>query len=193
MKNRTPIIVALCLIGIAVVSLFVLRTEPWRSVAAGVLSSALVVLFIELIDARQDRRDLGFLKGKYKRVEIKNKLREPAGDCIYEDITSRYDEKGVTLDLNLTYDGDGKYEGTAHYEEGRAKVSITLDQLNPNSGAGIYQYVNKIGNHLTPDLGTYRIQVDCTDRKRIYVYFQNTLPSCLAAGYEIWERVKPEE
>ena len=51
------------------------------------------------------------------------------------------------------------------------------------TGSGSYKYSN------LDDFGKYEIHVDDEDNNRIIVNYKNTLPSGLAQGYEIWERM----
>ena len=47
----------------------------------------------------------------------------------------------------------------------------------------------KKGNHTLPDVGYFKLQVDTLNPKRIYVYHNNLIPSGIAQGYEVWEKV----
>ena len=87
----------------------------------------------------------------------------------------------------MTYQGEGEYNGTATYKDGKVEITINLEKANPKIGKGIYQYNDKT------DLGTYEIQVDRNDINKIYVSYSNVISSNsafsgLARGYEIWEK-----
>jgi len=193
MKSKSiTIFVSLTVVCIALLATLLLAgtlASAWDNLLVGTVSSSLVVAILEIVDIIRDRSQYRFLVGKYQRTRICNKLDKNLGDGIYDDITQRYNEKKVKLDLELSYFGDGKYKGTAGYEEGVAAVTFILDPVNPHTGIGSYQYLSKYGTYPMPDHGTYRIQVDSQDRSRIYVYFQNSIPTGVAAGYEIWEKI----
>ena len=174
--------------------------ETFRNVIIGVLSSALLLLLVEVILFIRDFLKFSFLAGKYKRLEIyqinENRIRwtkdesieingkqfEYKKDSCYHRLAF-YDELSNRKKIKLEYLFNGKYSGTVEYDEGTTKISITLDSTNEMQGKGTYQYTNR------RDLGTYEVQIDKINTKRIYLYYKNTIPSGLAEGYEIWEKI----
>lgn len=100
----------------------------------------------------------------------------------------------------LFYEYNGKYTGTVEYidhdfkydkDKGHAQMDIkpkckaafSLIFNPPNTGSGNYKYEGKY------DFGTYNFQIDPENENKVLVFHQNTIPSGLAEGYEIWERV----
>ena len=65
----------------------------------------------------------------------------------------------------------------------KARITINLNPANIMTGSGSYKYSN------LDDFGKYEIHVDDDNNHRIIVNYKNTLPSGLAQGYEIWERM----
>ena len=101
--------------------------------------------------------------------------------------------------IKLKYLFHGIYSGTveyydhkknnskeSHIEKNTAKFTFNLNLGNKMIGTGSYKYIQ------TDDYGKYEFQVDEDDNNRIVVSYENTIPSGLANGYEIWEKTKPE-
>jgi hypothetical protein len=65
----------------------------------------------------------------------------------------------------------------------KCNTAVKLIFTAPITGSGNYKYEGKY------DFGTYNFQIDPENENRILVFYQNTIPSGLAEGYEIWERV----
>ena len=162
--------------------------ETWKNIFIGALTSSFVVLFIETIALIRDSRKFWYLRGTFKRIEIYNKLAQRKDDKIYEEITQRYIDKKVNSIIKIKSRGDGQFEGTADYEEGKVKFDIVLDKVNPSYGLGTYQYISKKEKYILPDLGKYETIRDKVNQDRIFLHYNNILPSGLAEGYEIWER-----
>src|SRR5690606_37853728 len=102
---------------------------------------------------------------------------------IYEtNINQKYEKENVKKEINLRHLGGGRYIGSAFYEGGEVKFDICLNQQNRYIGTGIYQYLDK------DDVGKYELQVNMTDKTKVYIYYENILPNGLARGYEIWQK-----
>jgi hypothetical protein len=188
MKTKNIIIIVLLLI----VGLFCLLLASWTSdpdtknISLNIFSSATVVFIIELIVLVRDSWRYSFLQGTYKRTQIFGTDPEKKTDTKYVDMTKTYNDNIVNQEIVLHYDGDAKYHGYAHYDKGKkgkTKITLNLDTENPMTGTGTYQYLEKT----VIDIGTYKFQVDI-DKKRIYIFYSNLLPSGLASGYEIWKK-----
>ena len=92
-----------------------------ENILIGILTSSFVVLFIESITFLKNVSRYSFLIRDYKRLKIYNKLDERKDDKIYEDITPRYNEKNVSPSIKIELYGEGRFGGTAYYEEGKVK------------------------------------------------------------------------
>ncbi|MBS1773866.1 MAG: hypothetical protein JST82_13485 [Bacteroidetes bacterium] len=158
----------------------------------GVLSSVFLLLFIEIINWYRDKRLYGFIKGKYKRISIYQTNENDArgnNDTIYSELEYY---KSIDWDIHLKYHYNGIYTGTAEYynhsssDNKKTLVSITLNLNTANRmiGEGSYKYISK------NDFGIYSFHVDNDNHNRIILTYKNTIPSGLARGYEIWEKVK---
>lgn len=188
LKNLTVIVI---LSAVAIFSLAVnncICDADTRNIFIGIFSSSVVVLIIELISFLRDWLKYSTLRGTYKRRVITNRLDQRTPDSIYEDMTAKYNQININPTIELKYKGEGEYAGIVYYEEGTAKITINLNQDNPNTGTGTYQYIEKKPGYKMPDLGTYKVQVDMTNNKIIYIYYSNVLQNGLASGYEIWEK-----
>lgn len=157
----------------------------------GLLSSAIVVLLIEAISYTTDLKRFSYLRGKFRRVEIQNKLDAVAAANAgrdYEDITPRYVAGQVCRSIRIKHQGEGRFTGSAHYEEGKVKFDLLLDTLNPSHGFGTYQYTAKKPGYPLPDFGKYELFRDKLNNDRIYIHHKNIAPTRRAEGYEIWEK-----
>ena len=187
------IIISLLSIIVIVLSILTLNfplilTPFAENILIGILTSSFVVLFIETITFLKISSRYSFLNKDYKRLEIYNKLDEKKNDKIYENITPRYSEKNVSPLIKIKNYGEGRFGGTAYYEEGKVEFEIFLDQTNPSFGFGTYQYLHKSKGNEMPDFGKWELIRDKVDKERIYIYYKNIAPSGLAEGYEVWER-----
>jgi hypothetical protein len=186
-RRIIQIILAITTISTYVIAKSVCDSD-WKSILFGVASSSFVVFVIETISSIKDYYRLAILHQTYTRTKITNTLDNRHPNGIYEDITKRYLDNNVDMNISLTYKGDGEYVGEAFYEEGKVAITICLDKTNPKTGNGTYQYLEKKPGYEMPDLGTYTIQVDDNGSDRIFIYYSNIVPNGLAKGYEIWAK-----
>ncbi|MCX5806949.1 MAG: hypothetical protein NT010_12960 [Proteobacteria bacterium] len=192
---RRTIIIALLLLAI-VITVFLIKPyflyyQPPKDFLVGLLSSSIVVLFIEAISYWRDLRRFSYLRGKFKRVEIYNKIkpdRATKDGKDYEDMTTRYVAEKVCPLIKIRHLGEGRFTGSAHYEEGKVKFDLLLDALNPAHGFGAYQYTVKKPGYPLPDFGKYELFRDKLNDDRVYVYYENIAPTKRAEGYEVWEK-----
>ena len=159
-----------------------------ENILIGLLTSACVVLFFETITYLKAVNRYSYFKGNFIRIDIYNKLDQRKDDKIYDSIMSRYNEKNVDHLIKIKHSGDGRFIGTAYYEEGKVSFEIFLDSINPSAGEGTYQYLHKQQGNLMPDFGKLKLFRDKTDISRIYIYYNNIASNGLAEGYEIWEK-----
>lgn len=188
------------------------RTE---NILIGIFSSIFLLLFLEITNWIIDRQKYGFLHGKYKKVFItqinENRMRSSEidnasekeqtdkikfiNDSCYHEL-DYYDCDRISYFTNLKYHYHGIYTGYVEYFDHirgnwkenkmikiKAKVTLNLNSANKMTGSGSYKYVHK------NDFGKYEFQVDEENAERIIVNYRNTLPSGLAEGYEIWEKI----
>jgi hypothetical protein len=184
MKSKNVVIIAL-LSGLALLSIIIGLTTclpSLKNISLNVFGSAFVVLLIEIVSLWRDWSKYHFLAGNYVRTEITREKDNSIGDTKYADMTPYYKEKDVDSKVKIKYIADGKYSANVYYLGSEAIVTLTLDQSNPLIGTGTYQYLKVL------DLGSYEFQVD-KDKKKIYLFYSNLLPSGTARGYEVWERV----
>lgn len=191
------------------------RTE---NILLGILSSAFLLLFVEIINYVIDRRKYGFLEGKYRRVLIAgmnengqrsslilNRQEQESGsnikfieDSCYHRL-DYYKCDSVNYFIELNYQYHGIYTGYVEYydhkngnwKEGKMvkiKAKITISLNLANKMTGSGSY--KYNN--LDDFGKYEFHVDDENTDRIIVNYKNTIPSGLAEGYEIWVRYKNE-
>jgi low affinity Fe/Cu permease len=186
--------IILSLLAIIALIIFILALKTcWtinltaESILIGLLTSTTVVLFIETITFLKNTSRYSYFNRDFKRLEIYNKLSERRNDKIYEDITPRYNEKNVNTSIKVKHCGEGRFVGTAYYEEGKVEFEIFLDQTNPSYGLGSYQYIHKTKGYEMPDFGKLELIRDKVDKEKIYIYYKNIVPSGLAEGYEVWE------
>lgn len=165
--------------------------QPPKDFLVGLLSSSIVVLLIEIISYSRDLLRFSYLRGKFRRVEIQNKLDAAAAKSgkDYEDITARYVAGQICPTIKIKHLGEGRFSGSAHYEEGKVKFDLLLDTLNPAHGFGTYQYTAKKPGYPLPDFGKYELFRDKLNDDRVYVYYTNIAPTKRAEGYEIWEKI----
>jgi hypothetical protein len=157
----------------------------------GIIASTVTIIILEVIDWFYDLAEFSYLKGKFSRIKIENGLdkRDEGTDRQYKDITNDYAD--VNSIIQMKYNGSGGYTGNLDYKEGHAKFIINLNKENKYLGHGIYFYLSKHEEfeQCMPDQGRYEIVVEKSKPIRIYVYFNNLIPSKLASGYEIWEKL----
>ncbi len=92
--------------------------------------------------------------------------------------------------IKIKHLGEGRFFGSCYYEEGKVEFEIFLDVNNPSYGVGTYQYLSKNKNdYKMPDFGKFELIRDKVDKEKILIYHKNIVPSGLAEGYEIWERI----
>lgn len=190
---RKFIIISLLAIIAIVISIISLEncinlSSAAENILIGILTSSFVVFYIETITFLKNVSRYTFLNREYKRLEIYNKLDERKDDKIYEDITPRYNQKNISPSIKITHYGEGRFSGTAYYEQGKVAFEIFLDQTNPSYGSGTYQYLHKSKGYEMPDFGKLELIRDKVDKQKIYIYYKNIAPSGLAEGYEVWER-----
>ncbi len=189
---RKTIIISLIALITIITVILALNTSSKLSdltvnILIGIYTSSIVVLILEIITFLKNSNRYGFLNKKYKRIKIYNKLSDKKNDTIYEEITSRYHENNINSLIKIKHHGDGRFSGSAYYEEGKVKFDVFLDSTNPSFGLGTYQYIEKYKNKDMPDLGKLELVRDKVDDDKIYIYFKNIAPSGLAESYEIWE------
>lgn len=155
-----------------------------HDISLSIISSGLFAIFIELGFVLNDKFKFGYLGGKWERTSFYNRNSNESGHG-YNDISDRY--LAIPKQIQLRYQGEGEYTGTATYEEGRLSLHLTINKENVLTGNGSYQYYATNSQAITADLGHYSFMVDKT-RKKIYISHQNILPSGTAKGLEIWER-----
>lgn len=189
------------------------RTE---NILVGILSSAFLLLFVEIINWIIDKKKFGYLAGTYRKTlitqvnsnglgtseikdanirEVNEKIKFISDSCYHS--LDYYECNKVEYTTFLEYHYHGIYTGYVEYFDHkignwknnsfikvRAKITINLNTANKMIGSGSYKYSN------IDDFGKYEIQVDDENNNRIIVNYKNTLPSGLAEGYEIWEKVK---
>jgi hypothetical protein len=194
MRLTTIIALLLLVIVVSIVLLApcLLCYQPPDGFLIGLLSSAIVVLLIETIAYVRDLKRFSYLRGKFRRVEIQNKLDGAAAANAgrdYEDITPRYVAGQVCRSIQIKHLGEGRFTGSAHYEEGKVKFDLLLDAFNPSHGFGTYQYTTKKPGYPLPDFGKYELFRDKLNDDRIYTYYKNIAPTKRAEGYEIWEKM----
>lgn len=157
-----------------------------RNVLFNIFSSVIVILIIELIVLFRDWFKYSSLQGTYRRIKIFSVDEKKEADSKYVDMSQTYIDNKVNPEIYLGYVGDGKYQGYAFYdkgEKGKTKITLQRDLENTMIGTGTYQYFDKA----IIDLGTYSFQVDL-NKKTLYIFYSNLLPSGLTKGYEIWEK-----
>lgn len=195
--------------------LFKPRTE---NILIGIFSSAILLLLVEIIQFSIDQTKYSFLKGTYFRESIAgiNEGGVRSSDIIKDEREKR--EKGANIRfindscyhellyyecdkvkyfIKLNYLFHGIYSGTVEYydhinskpKEGvikktTANFTFNLNLANKMIGTGSYKYVQK------DDYGKYEFQIDEENKNRIIVSYENTIPSGLSKGYEIWKKIK---
>jgi len=126
--------------------------------------------------------------------EVNEKIKFIADSCYHR--LDYYECSKVEYRTLLEYQYHGIYKGYVEYYDHKngdwknnsfvkvkARITINLNPANKMTGSGSYKYSN------LDDFGKYEIHVDDEDNNRIIVNYKNTLPSGLAQGYEIWERM----
>ena len=153
-----------------------------ENILIGLLTSASAVLFFETIMYLRSRNRFRYFKGAINRIDIFNKLDARKNDKIFESIMSRYNDGKVSQAIKVQNCGDGRFTGTAYYEEGKVAFEIFLDSINPSYGEGTYQYLHKNQGYLMPDFGKLKLIRDKVDSDRIYIYYNNIASNGLAEG-----------
>lgn len=201
-----------------------------ENVLIGIFSSAILLLFVEIIQFINDRVKYGFLAGTFirklitqmndqglrssevpqnivepnlkeiarKESEIKQGVKFFNPDSRYcELVYYRCDE--MKYEIHLHYKFHGIYTGTVEYFDHdkspqgnwkervilktKANVTLNLNLANKQVGSGSYKYQSK------NDYGKLDFQVNNETNNEIVVSYKNTIPTGMAEGYEIWERV----
>lgn len=165
---------------------FNLDREILKDILIGVFSSILLLLFFEIREYFKDKRKYGHLSGAYFRTDIYEVDHTATINTRYKSLNERY--KDVSTKIIIEYKGDRQYVFEADYEEGRKRGVIFVDEENLKIATGHYQYISKKPGYILPDIGDYRFQIDELDKKKIFVFFSNLIPSGLAEGYEVWVR-----
>jgi hypothetical protein len=160
-------------------------SEIIKEILIGIVSATLLLLFLETKNWATDKRIYGYLNGEYKRIGIFISDLTKTSDTKY----SPQDYDGVDPRIKFLYKGNRQYQFESQHKEGKIKAVIYLDQINPSEGSGVYQYSEKLKDYILPDIGYFKLIVDTLDCKRLYVYHRNLIPSGLAEGYEIWQKV----
>jgi hypothetical protein len=158
-----------------------------KEILIGIVSAIILLLLLEIRNAIKDRKVYGYLKGKYKRVDIFEIDSEKKSDTKYKSMNFLY--ANVNSLITFHYKSDRKYEFEVEYKEGQVKAVVYLNEINPLEGKGTYQYRHKHESCILPDMGEYFFSVDTFNPKKIYVHYKNSIPSGLAEGYEIWEKL----
>lgn len=185
MKTRYFIIFVTATIVLASITCIFFYDDP-LGILSSILASGCFALIIEwafLCNEMIENNKLAYLKGEYKRTEITNARDQRNDEGIYDSIMEGYMQ--VNPIITMSHKEGGKYSGVANYAEGEIEFIINLDKTNPLTGSGVYQYTKKD----RPDIGKYTVQVDVNNSGKIYIYYENIIPSGLARGYEIWEKV----
>lgn len=159
-------------------------TTGAENILLGIGSSLILLILIEVRDLNRDKKQYGYLAGKYKREERYNEDKTKIIDSKWKLVTTNDNPN-----LELIYKGSREYYiPQIHYDEHWiATATIFLDATNTNRGSGIYQYTKK-ADSIKVDFGEYNFFVDVIDNRRLYVFHQNYLPSGLSVGYEVWVR-----
>jgi hypothetical protein len=192
--------------------LFKPRTE---NILLGILSSALLLLFVEILNWIIDRKKYGYLHGKYKKTlitqvnpngqrsseipEAEKKESDRKIKFIKDSIYHRldyYEFNTIEYRTYLEYQYHGIYIGYVEYYDhkngnwknnsfAKIKAKITISLNLANRMTGFGSY--KYSN--IDDFGKYEIHVDDDNSNRIIVHYKNTIPSGLSEGYEVWESI----
>jgi hypothetical protein len=186
MRKNLRIYSVLLLITVSLLVIWSNEDSLWRETLIGLFSALILLICIEIRDFVYDRRDFGYLAGKYKRVSFSNVNKRAEVDTKYQEVANYTHSQ-----MELVYKGQGEYEiPDIAYEEGRVRATIFLDKVNKHFGAGTYQYKKFTTATLRVDIGTYTLYVNQLDRKRLYLFHQNILPSGLSHGYEEWIKIQ---
>lgn len=132
------------------------------SVVAGIVSSVLTVVILEMARRSRDRSAFGTLAGRYAHYSI-------LGERLLDGVTEIAHRGGNILDTH-----GSSSEGTW---EGRIVMSRDL----PSSGSGIYQYPART------DCGTHHVQL-APDRLSWFVLAVNTSHGKNSATAYVWRR-----
>ncbi len=159
--------------------------EMTKDLLIGIVSSFLLLVFIEFREIVNDKLTYGYLAGRYRRESFHNINKDAKVDTKYKEVIPY----NAVPELTMNYKGFREYEiPQLHYEEGIVKATIFLDKTNKYQGIGNYQYTKTT---LEVDIGTYTLHVNELDKKRLYIFHQNILPSGLSVGYEVWVKQAP--
>jgi len=182
----------------------------WDHIATGLFYSATILLINEIAQYFRDKRTLGILEGDYERIqqfetiedgvraerlpeERKEQLRrsgkEPVNGTNYTEFNYGV---GPSWTIRLRYHHSGLYTGIAKYpkywgnrkEATDAQITLKVDD-GINAGSGTYSYSEM------NDYGIYSFQIREQDLNKIIVTYQNVVPSGIAAGYEVWQKMSP--
>jgi hypothetical protein len=191
-------------------------TTVVNDINISIFSSAVLLVIFEALLYRKDKRELGYLNGRYVRKYItqnndeglrgsdidpnkKNNHEQTANvkylpHYKYHNLAF-YSCDNTDWSIILNYEFGGNYQGTAEYYKHGTGTS-PFDTNKPKTIANINLTLNSAdkitgsGSYRyeeNEDYGTYNFQVIDREKKRLLVYYENILPSGLAEGYEIWE------
>ncbi|MBI2271357.1 MAG: hypothetical protein HYU69_13520 [Bacteroidetes bacterium] len=158
-------------------------SDLFKDITISLFSAILLLWLSEIRDLVRDNSKYGLYAGTYKRTEIYDVDHKATIDSKYISLIDQY--KNVDPKIQLRYLGDRKYKIEATYKEGKVTAIIYLDSTNSGEGNGNYQYSTK----LTTDIGNYRVLADTQASNKLIVYYKNIIPSGLAEGYEVWQRL----
>ena len=132
------------------------------SVVAGIVSSVLTVVILEIVRRGRDRSAFGTLAGQYAHFSV-------AGERLLDGTTEIAHAGGNILDTR----------GSS--AEGTWRGRIVMSRDLPSSGAGIYQYPART------DCGTHHVQL-APDRSSWFVLAVNTSHGKNSATAYVWRR-----
>lgn len=164
-------------------------SNAWQNILLGVLSSLLLVVVFNIIQAAKDYSKFNYLVGKFKRIRF-YEFNQSAQDTYVE--RSNY-YKSLDEHITFKYRGSGVFTGRAEYSEGIIYFEISLDPLNPSMGKGSYRYITEGDNDRALqnlDFGTYSLfKYSLNNIDYVILYHENVVPSKKSAGYELLQNV----
>ena len=134
---------------------------------------------------------------KKRQDLVENKGEKYSDDSIYHEMVY-YKCTDTKYAIRLNYEFHGIYSGTAEYffhdsysgrwqdrviKKTKAFITLNLNSANRMTGTGSYKYDS------VDDYGKFEFHINEQNKKELIVYYKNTIPSGLAEGYEIWEKV----
>ncbi len=189
-------------------------TKTINEIVISAFSALVLLLILEIIIFNRDKKQLGYLKGKYTRkyitqineggvrsnnIEIEKRIKDETTSNIkylqdykYHELTFYACDKTEWF-IILNYEFGGNYTGTAEYYNHNAGM-YAFDFPKPKTTIEINFSLNSTdkitgtGSYQYPDredYGVYKFQVVDKMKNRILVYYENILPSGLAEGWKI--------